>query len=151
MEFLETESEAIVDRQIVPAGVHAMVIIAAEEGTNEWKVSDANPTGECLKLRLSLGDYKFVFHDIPKHHGGVARQLAAALGIDVDSQLAIEPNDLIGRTVSVEVVHYTSKAGKTSAVVKKYVVPEASKPGKRPAAKKAVPVPVDQDPDDIPF
>jgi hypothetical protein len=143
-----------IERQIMPAGVHRMVIKHAEEGPNEYKRADDNPEGLCLKLRLSDADgkFKFVFDDLPKHLGWRAQQLAAAVGITpVDGRLSLTPDELVDQIVRVEVSHYTSKAGKTSAVVKKYLpqqadVPKATKP-RAPAAKAAAAF----DSDSIPF
>jgi len=113
-----------VERDIVPAGVHTMTIRHAEEGPNQYKTSDENPQGLCLKLRLATntGDYRFVFDDIPAHLGWRAKQLADALGVAANgATVSLDPDSLVGRELTVEVSHYTSKAGKTSAVVKKYV------------------------------
>jgi hypothetical protein len=130
----------VMDREIVPAGTHLMEIKAAEEKTNQYKVCDDNPHGHVLALRLATngGSYKFVFDDIPQHLGWRAQQLAAACGFNVaGGVVSLNPDDLIGRVVNVEISHYTSKAGKVSAVVKKYVaapVPAANKP-KAPQAR----------------
>jgi hypothetical protein len=152
-ESLDTAAPTI-ERQIMPAGTHRMVIKFAEEGPNEYKRADDNPEGLCLKLRLSdaEGKFKFVFDDLPKHLGWRAQQLAAAVGITpVDGRLSLTPDELVDQIVRVEVSHYTSKAGKTSAVVKKYLpqqadVPKAAKP-RAPAAK----VTASLGSDDIPF
>jgi hypothetical protein len=151
----EPQQAATLERDIVPAGIHRMTIRHAEEGPNQYKTADENPDGLCLKLRLATvdGDHKFVFDDIPKHLGWRAKQLAEAVGvIPVGGRLAIAADDLSGQIVQVEISHYTSKAGKVSAVVKKYLpaaTPSAAKA--KPAAKKAAPVAVDLAPDDIPF
>lgn len=140
------------ERDIVPAGTHRMVIKSAEEGPNEFKTSDTNPNGDCLKLRLATvdGNYKFVFHDIPKHLPWMAANLADALGIKaVGERLTLTPDDCREQIVTVEISHYTSKAGKTSAVVKRYVpatVAEKAKPATAPRAR-----PVAATADDIPF
>lgn len=140
------------ERDIVPAGTHRMVIRSADEGPNEYKVSDTNPTGECLKLRLATveGNYRFVFDDLPKHLGWRAANLADALGIKaVGGRLTLTPDDCREQIVTVEVSHYTSKAGKTSAVVKRYVpqsVAEKVKPATAPRSR-----PVAATADDIPF
>lgn len=142
------------ERDIVPPGVHTMTIRHAEEGPNEYKVTDENPQGLCLKLRLSAtsGDYRFVFDDIPKHLGWRAKQLADALGVSASgTKVSLDPESLVNRSLTVEVSHYTSKAGKVSAVVKRYMAgqtaakPKASQP-RQPAAK-----PANLDPDHIPF
>jgi hypothetical protein len=160
MKFAYEESDSpatsSMEREIVPTGIHTMEIRHAEEGPNSWKECDQNPTGECLKLRLSVGDYRFIFDDIPQHLGWRAKQLADALGVSADgSQVSLEPDDLIGREIKVEVSHYTSKAGKVSAVVKRYVPAGAAsekpkaKRGPKPAAAVAITT-ADSD-DDIPF
>lgn len=111
------------ERTIVPVGTHTAVIKKAEEGPNQWKVDEtSNPDGICLKLRLAVGNHKFIFHDLPKHLPWMAKQLADALGIVPEGNtLRVVPSEIEGREVTVEVVHYTSKSGNVSAVVKKYV------------------------------
>lgn len=136
MDFVieDQTQDAGVERDIVPAGTHRMVIRYAEEGPNEYKTHETNPSGECLKLRLATveGNYRFVFDDLPKHLGWRAANLADALGIKaVDGRLTLTPDECREQIVTVEVSHYTSKAGKTSAVVKRYVpasVAEKAKP-----------------------
>lgn len=117
------------ERTIVPVGTHTAVIKKAEEGPNQWKVDEtSNPDGICLKLRLAVGNHKFIFHDLPKHLPWMAKQLADALGIVPEGNtLRVVPSEIEGREVTVEVVHYTSKSGNVSAVVKKYV-PLVAKP-----------------------
>jgi len=141
------------ERAIVPAGRHEMLVKLCEEGTNEYKRHETNPDGNCLKMRLAtvVGDYKFVFDDIPHHLGWRAANLADALGIKpVDGRLSLSPSDIEGQTLVVEISHYTSKAGKTSAVVKRYVPatvaakPPAIKPNPKPVAERLPG-------DDIPF
>ncbi len=110
------------EREILPAGIHTMTIRVAEEGPNQWKTHDTNPDGLCLKLRLACGNYKFVFDDLPKHLPWRGKQLADALGIvPQNGVLTIDPSDIEGMELSVEVEHYTSRAGRLSAVVKRYV------------------------------
>ncbi len=152
----EQTQPTMVERDIVPAGIHRMTVKHCEEGPNQYKTSDENPDGQCIKLRLATvdGQYKFVFDDIPKHLGWRAKQLAEAVGIvPASGRLSLQPDDLVGQVVNVEISHYTSKAGKVSAVVKRYVPASAvaaattkpamkSKPQKVAAAGAA---------DDIPF
>jgi hypothetical protein len=130
-------SQTMQEREIVPAGIHTMSIVNVEEGPNEYKRSDDNPEGMCIKLRLSTGGYKFVFDDIPKHLAWRAKQLAEAVGIlPVGGKLSLSPEDLADKTVTVEVSHYTSKAGKVSAVVKRYVPATAAPAPAAPPAKR---------------
>ena len=139
MEFViqdEQSQMVTMERDIVPAGVHQMVIKNAEEGPNEYKRSDENPTGMCLKLRLATrdGNYKFVFDDIPQHLGCRAKQLADAVGVLASgAKVSLQPDSLVGLELTVEVSHYTSKAGKVSAVVKRYVA--AQQQAAKPTAK----------------
>jgi hypothetical protein len=155
MDFIisdEQSQPAVMERDIVPAGVHQMVIKHAEEGPNEYKRSDENPDGMCIKLRLATesGAHKFVFDDIPKHLAWRAKQLADAAGFQaVNGKLSITPEDLVGQTVTVEVSHYTSKAGKVSAVVKRYVATDGT-PAAKPAKSKAAKVTAGAT-EDIPF
>lgn len=134
MEFVvqDDQSQAVtMERDIVPAGVHQMMIKHAEEGPNEYKRSDENPTGMCLKLRLATvdGNYKFVFDDIPQHLGWRAKQLADAVGVlAAGTKVSLQPDALVGVELTAEVSHYTSKAGKVSAVVKRYVAATTPKP-----------------------
>lgn len=146
------------EREIVPAGVHQMEIKAAEEGTSEWKVCDENPQGAVLKLRLATvgGNHQFVFDDIPQHLGWRARQLAEACGGGVSGGVvSLNPDDLVGRVIEVEVSHYTAKtSGKTRAVVKKYLPAKpsaASKPKSAAARTQAAKVTASLDADHIPF
>ena len=145
------------EREIMPAGVHRMVIKHAEEGPNEYKRSDENPEGLCLKLRLSdaEGRFKFVFDDLPQQKSLAwrARQLAAAVGINpIGETLTLDPGELDGQVVDVEISHYTSRAGKVSAVVKRYI--ERRDAPAKPAAKArttAARVTASLDDDVVPF
>ena len=132
----QTETIDTGERPLVPAGAHTLTIRSASEGPNEYKRSDENPEGLCIKLRLaSDGNHRFVFDDIPAHLGWRAQQLAAAVGvIPVEGKLTLRPDELEGQKVSVEITHYTSKAGKVSAVVKRYL-PATATPAGKPSAR----------------
>lgn len=155
MDFVieDQTQDVAVERDIVPAGTHRMVIRSAEEGPNEYKTHETNPNGDCLKLRLATveGNYRFVFDDLPKHLGWRAANLADALGIKaVGGRLTLTPDDCREQIVMVEVSHYTSKAGKTSAVVKRYV-PQSVAEKAKPATPRARPAVAATAGDDIPF
>ena len=144
------------DRPLVPPGTHVLTIVHAEEGPNAYKQSDENPEGLCLKLRLGTdGGHKFIFDDIPQHLAWRARQFAAALAIvPAGDALDLVPDELVGQKVTVEITHYTSKVGKVSAVVKKYVpavaTPKAARAASPTAAtRRAVMASVPDD--EIPF
>lgn len=152
----EQTQPTMVERDIVPAGIHRMTVKHCEEGPNQYKTSDENPNGQCIKLRLATvdGQYKFVFDDIPKHLGWRAKQLAEAVGIlPASGRLSLQPDELVGQVVNVEISHYTSKVGKVSAVVKRYVPASAvaaatPKPAIKPKSQK---VAAAGPADDIPF
>ena len=144
------------ERDIVPVGTHQMEIKSAEEGTSEWKICDENPNGAVLKVRLATvgGNHQFVFDDIPQHLGWRARQLAEACGGGVaGGTVSLNPDDLVGRVVEVEISHYTAKtSGKTRAVVKKYLPAKPAAASKPAAARtQAAKVTANLDPDHIPF
>jgi hypothetical protein len=144
------------ERTIVPVGTHTAVIKKAEEGPNQWKVDEtSNPDGICLKLRLAVGNHKFIFHDLPKHLPWMAKQLADALGIVPEGNtLRVVPSEIEGREVTVEVTHYTSKSGNVSAVVKKYVplATKAAAPKRQTLPQKAAATfKATAGTDDIPF
>jgi len=150
----EMSQPPMVEREIVPAGQHRMTIKHCEEGPNQYKTSDENPEGQCIKLRLSTVDgmYKFVFDDIPKHLGWRAKQLAEALAIvPVGGRLSLKPEELVGQVVNVEISHYTSKAGKVSAVVKRYVPATAGAAEQKKSRPRPQKVAVSGPADDIPF
>lgn len=110
------------EREIVPVGTHKAVIKKAQERCVEWKKSDANPTGKCLSLQLLVGNYQFVFADIPSDKHWLARQLADALGIEPeDGTLRMITSEIEGRDVTVDIKHFTNRQGITKADVKAYV------------------------------
>ena len=142
---------------IVPVGTHRLKIVSADVGPNQWKTDEkTNPDGICLKLRLELdASHKHIYHDLPKHRPYMGAQLAEALGLQADGNtLRVSPDEVIGQVVIAMVEHYTSKAGKVSAVIKKYlpgpVAAPAAKPARTAAAKVRAASPAIGS-DDIPF
>ena len=143
------------EREIVPVGTHKATIKKAEERCVDWKKTNANPTGACLSLRLSVGKHQLVFHDLPHDLPWLARQLAAALGIEAeDGTLRIVPSEIEGRELTADFTHFTKRDGTVKADVKAYVplatTPAAPKrqtlPQKAHAAFKSA-----AGSDDIPF
>lgn len=123
------------DYAVIQPGRAEVEIVAATVGDVPWKVTDANPTGACLKLRLSAGrGYAFIFEDLPRDRTYLLKALAAALGIapGADGKVTLPPpHELVGRTVSVEIAHYQTKRGETKATVRKWL----------PASEAAAPTP----------
>lgn len=97
------------DYSVIPEGRAEVEIVAASIGDVAWKVTDANPQGTCLKLRLSAGrGYSFVFADLPRDRPPLFKALAAALGIapGADGKVTLpQPHELVGRSVAVEIGH----------------------------------------------
>ena len=153
--FSDEQTQTVsIERDIVPAGVHTMTIRHAEEGPNQYKTSDENPQGMCLKLRLATntGDYRFVFDDIPAHLGWRAKQLADALGVAANgATVSLDAATLEGRELTVEVSHYTSKAGKVSAVVKRYAKATGTPKPAAQSKPRSVAPKFREDSDAIPF
>lgn len=101
-----------------PVGTIEAEIVSASIGEVPWKVSDDNPKGECLRLRLSAGrDYGFIFHDVPLDWHRALEAVRAAAGGSSD----MEPTQFIGTTVRVVLKHYTAKDGSTRAAVAKWL------------------------------
>ncbi len=127
----------------LPEGRAEVEIKAASIGNVSWKVTDKNPSGECLKLRLSGGrQYAFVFCDLPKDRPYLFKALAAALGIgaDADGKTTLpQPHELVGRAAMVEIGHHINSRGETKATVRKWlpVDPPAAAAPQAPAPRRA--------------
>ena len=110
---------------VVPQGIADVEIVAASIGDVAWKVTDANPTGACLKLRLSAGrEHSFIFADLPRDKSFVFKALAAALGSvpGANGKVSIGPVEaLVGQRVRIEVGHYQTKTGEQRACVRKWL------------------------------
>ena len=112
-----------------PPGVCRVEIIKADHKAVPWRATDANPSGNCIALRLrASADHGFVFVDLPADKAWLRKVVAAAVGIAHDP---LTPEQLVGREARVEIAHITTRTGETRAVVKKWV-PLPAKP--QPAA-----------------
>jgi hypothetical protein len=104
---------------VAPAGEFVAEILWAEHRPVPWRVTPDNPQGSCLSLRLRVGhEYGFVFDDLPDDRPTLRRHLAQAVGINVE---ACVPDELIGRSVRVELARVKTRAGREKAVVKRWV------------------------------
>ena len=144
-----------------PAGEIECEIVAASIGDVAWKVSDDNPRGECLRLRLSAGrDYGFIFTDVPLDWGRMLKSVCHAAGVEGEELL---PESFVGRQARVVLKRYQAKDGTTRASVAKWLPPAKPEPEKpavrvtatvlKPAATKVsrnAPPAIGAD-DDIPF
>jgi hypothetical protein len=124
----------------VPEGQVEVEVVAASMGTVPWKVCDANPTGEVIRLRLSAGHrYGFIFDDVPTHLGWLIRVIGDAVGL---AENEVTPERLIGLRANVEIKHFTKRDGATKASVGKWLrhpdaPPRAAKASKPKASPKA--------------
>jgi len=113
----------------VPTGQCRVEIVKAERKTLPWKVSDSNPNGDCLSLRLTASSaHGFVFVDLPADKQWLLEHVARAVGIAADQCV---PEVLVGRQANVVIEHITKRDGGTRAVVKKWLytisAPQADK------------------------
>ncbi len=119
-----------------PAGEIECEIVAASIGEVAWKVSDDNPRGECLRLRLRpSGNYAFVFADAPLDWGRMLDAVRKSAGVEGDELL---PEEFVGKQARVVLKHYTGRDGSTRASVAKWLPPT------KPEPKQATPVVVKQ-------
>lgn len=162
MDFLDDDSGQQRDRDVLEKGIHEMKIALCQWSTSEYKTSDNNPEGNRLEIRLAkVGFTGFIFADIGQHEGWKAKSLAAALGLTWSPSAFADPGEFVGRTLTVGTDTWTSKAGKTRAIVDRWIaatvpVPQPAKPAiksspKSPAQKAAAQFAQHGDPDDIPF
>jgi hypothetical protein len=119
-----------------PQGECTVEIVRAERRDVPWRTSDHNPRGECIVLRLAAGQgHAFVFADLPVDKPWITKHVAAAVGIVIDQCV---PEELVGRLARVEIGHYTTRDGRTKAVVRKWL-PGRPAPQQRQAAGDATP------------
>ncbi len=113
------------DFEVVPEGRTDLEVVAAKIGQVPWRVSDANPSGTSLQLRLSAGRRsQFVFADVALDRLPLLRAVAAALGLEpgADGNLTIDrPDELVGRRVRVEIGHFQNRDGQTKAAVRRWL------------------------------
>ena len=121
--------------EAAPAGEIECEIVAASIGEVAWKVSDDNPRGECLRLRLRpAGNYAFVFSDTPMDW----HRMLEAVRKAADASSDFTPGQFVGCRVRVVLKHYTGRDGSTRASVAKWLPPA------KPEPKQATPVVVKQ-------
>ena len=109
--------------QPAPVGEIEVEIVAASIGQVPWKASDDNPTGDCLRLRLSAGRvYSFVFADVPLDWRSMLKAVNRATGV-AGEQLRLD--DYVGRRARVVLDHYRGKDGSPRATVTRWLQPPA--------------------------
>ena len=119
-----------------PAGEIEVEIVAASIGDVAWKVSDDNPRGASLRLRLRpAGNFAYVFADVPLDWGRMLDAVKRSAGVEGEELL---PEVFVGKQARVMVKHYTARDGSTRAAVAKWLPPA------KPEPKQATPVVVKQ-------
>ena len=119
--------------QTAPAGEVEVEIVAASIADVAWKVSDDNPAGSCLRLRLSAGrDYSFVWTDTPLDWGRMLDAIRTATGVSGE-QLRAE--EFIGKRARVSLKHFEARDGSTKAAVARWLPPAKGEP--KPGTKQA--------------
>ena len=112
----------------VPTGSCRVEIVAAAYRAVPWLITDDNPMGECLALRLRASSvHAFVFVDIPTDKPWVRDHVARAAGIE---PARCTPSELVGKLVRVEISHVANRKGEIRAVVRKWQ-PAHPQPGGR--------------------
>ena len=162
MDYLDDDNGQQRERDVLEKGIHEMKIALCQWSTSEYNTSDNNPEGNRLEIRLAkVGFTGFIFADIGQHEGWKAKSLAAALGLAWSPSAFADPGEFVGQSLMVGTDTWTSKAGKTRAVVDRWiaapvaveqpakVVPKSLP--KSPAQKAAAQFAQHGDPDDIPF
>ena len=142
MKFHVGESVVKAERKIATAGEHVVDVQAAVEEFSEFHKCNVID----IQLSVVVGGFSFVFLNLTPRTTWLAGELADALGIPrIDGDVDIEPYQLIGKRLLIEVGHYTKKDGTTGASVKRIISEE------RPDRPAAVRQKVVLASDDIPF
>jgi hypothetical protein len=142
MKFHVGESVVKAERKIATAGEHVVDVQAAVEEFSEFHKCNVID----IQLSVVVGGFSFVFLNLTPRTTWLAGELADALGIPrIDGDVDIEPYQLVGKRLLIEVGHYTKKDGTTGASVKKIISEE--QPDKPAAVRQKVVLASD----DIPF
>ena len=147
------------DQPMLPDREHVGKIVVAEVKDLSFKVSDRNPTGRTLAVKVAVNGYQLVEDLVPIHMRGVIGAICRSAGIDPPAKSETFPafcDRLKGKTAPIESALAVSAKGREYIRITwlKGVepLPAHMKAEKRTANPKAKPEPVvDQAPDDIPF
>jgi hypothetical protein len=156
---------------IPPEGVSLAMVVDAGRRKNKFKACPENPNGWqlALTLQVQVGYDKVTFRaNVPAHKAAVIGHVFASAGLSAPVRgTRLNEGQLVGRSVEVEIEHYTPDGGdQVFPIVKKWLpagsadrdppgLPPASELAKpaarRTTAKKADVVAKEASPDDIPF
>lgn len=147
----------------VPDGTHQCEILSAEKGKFAFKQCAKNPEGISLKMRLQALGYAEIEEILPAHLKDVVLSLCAAAGVPApDGRSPWDPEQLVGRRVTVKVLQRVAKSGKQYTAIVEYLPAQAELPAapfsaappakpRSQAAKSKAEFAARQDADDVPF
>ena len=142
---------------IVPDGRHVARVVSAEWRDVAFKVTDSNPNGTTLQLRLSVDGHQVIEDLIPATFRGLIEAVAASAGIAAPNRHEDwDETQLVGKFCPVDTTQGVAKSGRTYVNVKYIKGPPQAAPvqverrvsrvGAAGTAK-----PLDGGLDDIPF
>lgn len=145
------------DLPLAPDGRHTGEILKATFQDLKFKRCDENKQGTSLVVVIDIPKAQTVEAIIPCHYRGMFERVCAAASVpppkrDTDWQ----PDQLVGRTVTVETVHVIAASGTEYVRVAKWfpgppALPEAIKQRATPARTQAQKAAKELADDDIPF
>ena len=149
------------DRPMLPDGEHVGKIVVAEVKNLDFKVSDSNPTGKSLVVKIAVNGYQLAEDIVPVQLRGVIEAICRSAGIERPAKgetHAAFCERLRGQSAPVDATHVIAPSGREYVRLKWLPgvkpLPAALKAETRTAPKakpaKAAP-PADEFPDDIPF
>jgi len=129
---------------MLPVGTHTGEIVDAAEKSLEFKRSDSNPTGRSLVVRVAVHGYQAIEDITPSQFRGKIEAIARAAGVPIPVPgEEWDEEQLVGRTVTIEAVQATSKAGNEYVRIERWFpnpaqpVPESKRAPARSQSAKA--------------
>ena len=113
---------------ILPEGTHTGEIKVALIQQKDWAKSDANKNGECLTVKIAVGNYKPIWESIPCHYTGKVAAFCRAARIEPPTKAnpKFDEGSLSGQMVTFKSLLAISKKGN------EFVKVEQWKPGPAP-------------------
>jgi len=110
--------------KIATVGEHVVDVMAATQGFSEFHKCDVMD----IQLSVVVGGFSPLWLNLIPRTLWLAGELADALGIPrIDGDVEIEPYQLVGKRLLIEVTHWTKKDGTTAASVKRIISEEGDK------------------------
>ncbi len=154
----ETQQEATpaADLPMLPDGKHVGKIVVAEVKDLGFKVSERNPTGKSLVVKVAVHGYRLAEDIVPVQMRGIIEGICRSAGIHAPEKGEAFPafcERLKGQTAPIETTQAAAASGREYVRVKWLA---GTKPLPKEIEKRTTPRPkpaaaVDLAPDDIPF